>query len=306
MTKNGNELGWRAHALEGVTAAAGPILVKLGGAAIDQADEHPELFRALCDLHQSARCEGSGVVVMHGGGKAVDRRLERLGLKSERRDGIRITPADHIDEVVAGLAGSVNKDLVGCLQRFGVEAVGLCLGDGSLAEARKATGFDFDPGRVGEVVGGDPRLVSVLLASGFMPVLSSIGLDEHGEPLNINADDAAGALASVLQCREVILLTDVPGVLDAEGRIIPELSAEEIEERIAAGEIRGGMIPKVRGAIQAARASGAPVTITSWSDPASLRKLGRGEPVGTRVVCGAAQTAGVAVAFAATPWSDLL
>jgi acetylglutamate kinase len=313
-----NGKGWTINGGPHRQRTTGPILVKLGGAAIDRAHEHPELFEALGDLHQAARAEGNGegVVLIHGGGAAVDRRLERLGLKSERRDGIRITPPQHIDEVVAGLAGSVNKQLVGELQSRGVAAVGLCLGDGFVAQCRKATGYNFDPGRVGEVCGGNPRLIDVLLGGGFMPVLCSIGLDDDGQPLNINADDAAAALAGVLDCRELILMTDVPGVLDANGAVIDELTAAEIEQRIASGEIRGGMIPKVRGALQAAQASGVPVTIASWSDPATLRRLSRGEAVGTRIVCHASgrhalsresdQGMAAEMVVAATSWSDLL
>ena len=300
MTGNGH-----SHSPEPWSFQTGPILIKLGGAAIDRADELPQLFRALCHLHITAQKEGSGVVIIHGGGAAVDRRLERLGYKSERREGIRITPPQHIDEVVASLAGSVNKQLVGQIQRCGVAAVGLCLGDGKIAEARKAAGYSFDPGCVGEVHGGNAKLIDLLLDSGFMPLLSSIGLDEDGRPLNINADEAAGALAGVLGCRELILMTDVPGVLDASGAIVLELTEQEIEERIASGEIHGGMIPKVRGALQAARSSGAPVTITSWSDVKSLERLGRGERTGTRIV-GRQPAAATSEPCVATPWSDLL
>jgi len=303
-----NPLSVDSHQHNGVhrVESTGPLLVKIGGAAIDQADEHPGLFQAMCDLHRAARTEGDGVVLIHGGGKAVDRRLERLGLVSERRDGIRITPPEHIDEVVAGLAGSVNKELVGRIQRCGVPAVGLCLGDGFTAKSFKATGYMFDPGCVGEIRGGDPRLIQLLLTAGFMPVLSSIGLDEHGQPLNINADDAAAGLACLLECRGLILLTDVAGVLDSSGRIIDEMTLDDAERRIASGEIRGGMIPKVRGAVQAAQASRAPVTITSWNDPGALLRLGRGEMAGTRVLPGDPVAGVASSSYAATPWSDLL
>jgi len=288
------------------TERTGPLLIKLGGAAIDQADQHPELFRALCEVHRAMSEDGEGVVVIHGGGKAVDRRLERLGLVSERRDGIRITPPEHIDEVVAGLAGSVNKQVVGEIQRCGVPAVGLCLGDGFTAKSFKATGYKFDPGRVGEIRGGNPRLIHLLLSAGFMPVLCSIGLDEHGEPLNINADEAAAGLACLLECRGLVLLTDVAGVLDADGKLIGDMTPDEVERRIASGEIRGGMIPKVRGAVQAAQASRAPVIITSWNDPAAILRLGDGESVGTRILPDEAVESTVNVSYAATPWSDLL
>jgi acetylglutamate kinase len=288
------------------TLQAGPILVKLGGAAIDQANDHPELFQAICDLHRRAQVDGSGVVLVHGGGKAVDRQLERLGFTTERRDGIRITPPGQIEQIVGVLAGSVNKSLVGHIQQFGVPAVGLCLSDGNFADCAKADHYSFDPGCVGEVRGGNPKLIDLLLGSGFLPVLSSIGLDEQGKALNINADDAAGALATVLGCRELILFTDVPGVLDASGRIIEELTAEDIEARIASGEISGGMIPKVRGALQAAREAKAPAVITAWNNRESLAKLAAGERVGTRVLHETPASVAVEASYAATPWSDLL
>lgn len=298
--------GHLASTSDAAETRTGPLLIKLGGVAIDQAEEHPDLFRAFCDIHRALREEGDGVVLIHGGGKAVDRRLERLGLISERRDGIRITPPEHIDEVVAGLAGSVNKQVVGHIQRHGVPAVGLCLGDGFIAHSFKATGYKFDPGRVGEIRGGNPELIHVLLSSGFMPVLCSIGLDEHGLPLNINADDAAAGLACLLECRGLVLLTDVNGVLNAHGEVISELSPEQVEQKIVNGEISGGMIPKVRGAMQAAQASRAPVTIASWNDPQALMGLVNGRTVGTRVLPGENVPAITTIAYAATPWSDLL
>ena len=289
-----------------MTLQAGPILVKLGGAAIDRAEEIPQLFQALCELHENAQRDGSGVVIVHGGGAAVDRQLQKLSMTTERRDGIRITPPDQIEQIVGVLDGSVNKQLVGQFQKCGIAAVGLCLSDGMFADCRKANGYSFDPGCVGEVRGGNPKLIDLLLGSGFMPVLSSIGLDEHGKPLNINADDAAGALAAVLGCRELILLTDVPGVFDSAGNIIDELTEEEIEQRIAAGEIKGGMIPKVRGALQAAREAGAPAVITSWNDPEVLTKLGRGERVGTRVLHQSMMKSAGANSIAAAAWCDQL
>lgn len=301
------------HQTKQRSVCQGPLLVKIGGAAVDQAEEHGALFEALCDLHRAERAAGGGVVLVHGGGVTVDRRLERLGMVSERREGIRITPPEHIDEVVAGLAGSVNKKLVGRIQRCGVPAVGLCLGDGLIANSRQAGGYSFDPGRVGEIDGGNPRLMELLIGGGFMPVLCSIGLDDAGHPLNINADDAATGLAGLLDCRALILLTDVEGVLDAKGRLLDELTPDEIERRISRGEIRDGMIPKVRGAARAARVSQTPVTITSWNQPGKLVRLARGESIGTRIVMEhTAEPASIPNSFPAVPalastaWSDLL
>ena len=139
-----------------------------------------------------------------------------------------------------------------------------------------------------------------------MPVLCSIGLDEMGQPLNINADDAASAMAGLLNCRELILMTDVPGVHRADGSIIDELLVEDAELLIEDGTISGGIIPKVRAAVKAANESGVPVTIAGWTDADSLHELGRGLPTGTRVKppCRCAEHA--PAAHAATPWSDVL
>jgi acetylglutamate kinase len=256
-----------------------PLVVKLGGAAIEQGCERT--FAALARLHAG---EPGGVVLVHGGGKAVDRRFARLGLKSQRKQGVRITPPEHIEELVAVLAGVVNTAVVGGLQRHGAAAVGLCLGDGFFATASKSDKFGFDAGRVGVITGGSPALVSTLLAAGFLPALSSVALDERGEALNINADEAAAGVAGILGARALILLTDTPGILDASGNLIRSLTDAEAEARIEAGEITNGMIPKVRGAAIAARAAGAPAWIASAADPENLGRLARGEGEGTRVL----------------------
>ncbi|MGP1308998.1 MAG: amino acid kinase family protein, partial [Phycisphaerales bacterium] len=147
---------------------AGPLVVKLGGAAVDDPQVGAALWDALAALHRATQ---GGIVLVHGGGAAIDRRLAQRGMQSERRDGIRITPDEHIGEVVATLTGIINPAVVGQLQTRGVSAVGLTLADGGFAECVKTTRFAFDAGRVGEVIGGDPRLPRTLLRAGFMPVL---------------------------------------------------------------------------------------------------------------------------------------
>jgi len=257
-----------------------PLVVKIGGDAIDQAG--PDLWEAVASLHASGN--GGGLVVVHGGGAEVDRRLKRAGIETVRHDGIRATPPDAMDEVLCALAGSVNAKVVAALQRCGAPAVGLTLGDGFFAKARVARGLDFDAGRVGEVVGGWPLLAHSLLASGFVPVFSSIGTDEKGEALNINADEAAAAVAMLVGARALVLLTDVAGVLDANGRRIDALHANDIELRIAAGEIVGGMIPKARSAAKAAEQAGAPTLIASWRDAAQVAAAARPWRGGTHVL----------------------
>jgi acetylglutamate kinase len=257
-----------------------PLVVKLGGALLDDAAAFPGVFDALARIHQ---LHAGGLVVVHGGGKAVDRQLDRLGIATERREGIRITPPEAVEQVVAVLAGAMNTQLLGLLLSRGASAVGLTLSDGHLARARKTGRFPFDPGRVGELAGGDGALVKHLLAGGYLPVLSSIAVCESGGFLNVNADDAAAQLAGIIGASGLLLLTDVPGVRGADGTVIESMDTEDAERLIADGTVTGGMIAKVRGAVAAAESGGVPVVIASWADPSALEALAAGASVGTRV-----------------------
>lgn len=277
------------------TEPASPIVVKVGGALLDDPARERPLFDALARLH---RDRAGGVVLVHGGGVAVDRLLAALGHETVRREGIRLTPPSQMDPIAGVLAGSVNKRLVGHLLAMGLPAVGLCLGDGGLAECAVTDAFDFDPGRVGMVKGGRGRLLEVLLREGFLPCVSSIGIDPKGDLLNVNADDAAAGLARILRARELVLLTDVAGVRGADGAILASIDEPTASRGIEAGWISGGMIAKVRGALAAARVAGVPVRIASWSDAAPLLALAAGGAAmgGTRVTIRATSPA-----TAATP-----
>jgi acetylglutamate kinase len=260
-----------------------PLVVKIGGRALDEAEARPALWDALA---QVARSAPAGLLLVHGGGSAVDAHLSRLGLASERRAGLRVTPEDHIGEVVAVLRGAVNLRLVGLLAARGVRAVGLGLSDGAACECVKHEPEGIDLGRVG-VVSFDGRPTGEFwrqcLRSGHTPVICSIGLDTDGRPLNVNADDAARAVARIVEARALVLLTDVPGILDGQQRLIGEIDGEEIERLIEAGVIRGGMIPKARAAAAGAERSGVPTIITSWDAPERLESLAQGGHTGTRV-----------------------
>lgn len=247
----------------------GPLVVKVGGALLDEPGANRPVIEALAAIARQASGDG-GLVLVHGGGVLVDRQLTRLGIRTERIDGIRVTPPDVVEEIVGVLAGRVNTRLVGLLQACGAPSVGLSLSDGGLCRCRKATHYPFDPGAVGEIVGGDATVVRALLDARLTPIVSSIGLDDTGAFLNVNADDAAAALAGVVGARELVLLTDVPGVLDASGRLLPRLDRDLIVRLIAEGTITGGMTAKVRGALAAAERTGVPVTIASWKDPTSI------------------------------------
>lgn len=259
-----------------------PLVVKIGGRALDEAHQRPALWDALALIARELP-----LVLVHGGGGAVDARLARLGLVSERRAGLRVTPDEHIDLVVSVLRGEVNTRLVGLLAARGTRPIGLSLADAGATRCALHRPDGIDLGRVGviELSGGDAGGFWVdCLASGLTPVLCSIGLDDGGRPLNINADDGALAVASILHARALVLLTDVPGILDAQRRLIPEIDPAGVESLITSGVISGGMIPKARAAAAGAQRSGVPAIIASWDRPELLPALARGENAGTRVV----------------------
>lgn len=258
------------------------MVVKLGGESLAAPGERAELWSALRDLHAS---HPGGLVVVHGGGQAVDEHLSRLGFSTERIEGLRVTPREQIGEVVAVLAGVVNKALVGAINHGAAPmAVGLCLGDGGLTSVSKLDHPAGDLGRVGTITGGDAAIVRTLLDGGFLPVIASIGIDAMGEPLNVNADDAAAGLASIVNASQLVLLTDVDGICDGNGCVIEQIDDAGIEKLIGAGVIEGGMIPKARGAARAAQRSGVATVIASWKRPSALATLASGTCVGTRVV----------------------
>lgn len=260
---------------------SGPVIIKVGGALLDDAKSLAAVLDAAARMH-SAR-PGS-VVIVHGGGCAVDRHLAQLSMATQKRDGIRITPVDQMVQIGAVLGGIVNQRIVGALLAKGSRAVGISLADGFLTSAAKATHYSFDPGQVGTVHGGDPGLIDSLTGSGYLPVISSVAMDAHGELLNINADDAAAAIARIVGASALLLLTDVPGVLDGEGLVIPDIDPARAEELIASGTLSGGMIPKIRSALATAAATGVPVVIAGWRDAAALAKLSSGQRVGTAVL----------------------
>lgn len=264
---------------------SGPLIVKIGGTTLESQTEQGDLWKSLVALSKS---HAGGLILVHGGGKAVDRLMERLGIKPQRVQGLRVTTDDQIPEIVGVLAGTVNKSLVGCIQRAGGKGVGLSLGDGAMLTCRKVAPISTesgpaDLGRVGEITGGNADLARSLLASGYIPVLCSIGLDDFGKPLNLNADDAAAGLARALKASALVLLTDVEGIKDKAGNLIPHATPEDIERLITSGDIYGGMIPKTRAAAKVATDTGSEVVILSGDRPEHLLRWTKGEAAGTRI-----------------------
>lgn len=245
---------------------SGTIVVKLGGdIAVDPAKS---VVEAIVCLGARRR-----VVVVHGGGTLLDSTLAALGHSVEKIEGLRVTPGDQIGTVSGVLAGSVNAGLVAAVCGAGGSAVGLTLGDGRLGDVVRV-GPHPEPrlgcvGTPAEPEAGDGGLLVSLLDGGWMPIVACVG-SHDGRVLNVNADDAAAGVARVVGASGVLLLTDVAGVLDADGSVIGDLDGAGSEALIDSGVIRGGMVPKVRAAARVATVSGCPVVIGRAVDLESL------------------------------------
>ena len=227
------------------------VVVKYGGHAMGDA----ELSRQFAADVVQLKLTGINPIVVHGGGPQIGRMLERLQIKSSFEDGLRVTDLATVEVVEMVLAGSINKGVVGDIQRAGGRAVGISGKDGNLCIARKLTRTKRDPdsnieravdlGFVGEPVSIDPRVLETILHSDAIPVVAPIGVSETGETYNINADTFAGAVAVAVKAKRLLLLTDVAGVLGKDGELVGELRLGDIASLIAEGTISGGMIPKV-------------------------------------------------------------
>ncbi|AXF78531.1 acetylglutamate kinase [Erwinia tracheiphila] len=254
-----------------------PLIIKLGGVLLDSEEAMAKLFSALVawrEFHQRP------LLIVHGGGCLVDDLMNKLALPVKKKNGLRVTPADQIDIITGALAGTANKTLLAWSKRHGIDAVGLCLGDGGSVNVEQ---FDEALGHVGLATPGSPLLITTLLNAGFLPVISSIGITQDGKLMNVNADQAATALASTLGA-DLVLLSDVSGILDGKGQRIEEITAEKAGQLIAEGIITDGMIVKVNAALDAARTLGRPVEIASWRYAEQLPTLFNGVSIGTRIL----------------------
>ncbi|QYM98083.1 acetylglutamate kinase [Dickeya ananatis] len=254
-----------------------PLIIKLGGVLLDSEEALERLFTALVAYRQQHQ---RPLVIVHGGGCLVDDLMKKLSLPVVKKNGLRVTPADQIDIITGALAGSANKTLLAWSIRHGINAVGLSLADGG---STVVTQLNDELGHVGKAEAGSPALLNTLLSAGYLPVISSIGITAGGELMNVNADQAATALAQTLGA-DLILLSDVSGILDGKGQRIAEMTASKAEELIAQGIITDGMIVKVNAALDAARALGRPVDIASWRHAEQLPMLFSGVSIGTRIL----------------------
>ncbi len=229
-------------------------------------------------------------VVVHGGGPQIGQLLERLGKESRFVSGMRVTDAETMDVVEMVLGGLVNKEIVNLINRHGGAAVGLTGKDGDLIRARKLElsasdgGEAVDIGHVGEVESIDVAVVDMLVQGDFIPVIAPIGVGADGRSYNINADLVAGKVAEVLGAEKLILLTNTPGLLSREGELLTGLSATQVDELIADGTIYGGMLPKIRCALDAVRGGVTSAHIIDGRVPhAVLVELFTDEGVGTLI-----------------------
>jgi acetylglutamate kinase len=236
--------------------AGATIVVKYGGHAMGGA--------LACDFGRDVsllKQVGINPVVVHGGGPQINAMFDRLGIKSSFVNGLRITDAEMVEVVEMVLSGTVNKQVAGLINRAGALAVGISGKDGGLIRARKVTRTIKDPdsniervldlGFVGEPSFVDTRVIHALTGAGLIPVIAPVGSGEDGETYNINADTAAGAIAGALNAQRLLMLTDVPGVLNKDKELLSDLTMAQAKELIADGTISGGMIPKVETCLEA-------------------------------------------------------
>ncbi|HFB2047764.1 MAG: acetylglutamate kinase [Hyphomicrobiaceae bacterium] len=231
------------------------IVIKFGGSAMGDESLSAAFAQDIVYLKQS----GVNPVVVHGGGPQIAEMLDKLKIKSEFVNGLRVTDKSTIEVAEMVLAGKINKDIVAAINTQGGNAVGICGKDAKLMIAKRITRIsdrelnlmrDVDIGYVGEPVEVNPHIVKVLSQSDLIPVIAPIGVTKTGKTLNINADTFASALAVAIGAKRLLLLTDVPGVLDKSKKLIPELNINRIKKLISNGIISGGMLPKVEGCLE--------------------------------------------------------
>lgn len=232
------------------------MVIKYGGNAMTD----PALQAAFAQDVVLLKLVGINPVVVHGGGPQIENALKRLGKTGEFIQGMRVTDAETMEVVEWVLGGEVQQDIVGLINQAGGKAVGLTGRDGGMIRAQKLKMLDnadpsieHDVGQVGDIVSVDPSVVKALQDDAFIPVISPIGFGEHNESYNINADVVAAKLATVLQAEKLLMLTNISGVLNKSGELLTELSARQIDALFADGTISGGMLPKISGALDAAK-----------------------------------------------------
>lgn len=249
------------------------MVIKYGGNAMTD----PALQAAFAEDVVLLKLVGINPVVVHGGGPQIESVLNRLGKKGQFIQGMRVTDAETMEVVEWVLGGEVQQDIVGLINSAGGKAVGLTGRDGGMIRATKLKMLDntdpnleHDVGQVGDIESIDPSVVKALQDDAFIPVISPIGFGKNNESYNINADVVAGKLAMTLNAEKLLLLTNTAGVLDKNGALLTQLSAKRIDELFADGTISGGMLPKIAGALDAAKSGVHSVHIIDGRVPHAL------------------------------------
>lgn len=252
-----------------------PLVIKLGGAVLSDLDTLAKLFGAIQQYQKDAQRQ---IVIVHGGGYLVDELMAKLQFETVKKDGLRVTPFEHINYISGALAGTANKLLQGQAIKLGLTAVGLSLADGGLCQISQ---LSDDLGAVGEAKAGNAAVLKAILQTNALPIISSIGITAEGQLMNVNADQAAVAVATALDA-ELALLSDVAGVLDADKQLISQLDQSQADQLIEQQVITDGMIVKVQAALDAANQLGRAIEVAGWKSPEKLAQLFAGQNIGTR------------------------
>ena len=256
------------------------LVIKYGGNAMTD----PALQAAFAQDVVLLKLVGMNPVVVHGGGPQIESALAKIGKKGQFIQGMRVTDSETMEVVEWVLAGEVQQDIVGLINQAGGKAVGLTGRDGALIRAKKLVVDGGDLGQVGEIESIDASIVKALQDDAFIPVISPIGFGVENESYNINADVVAGEIAKALNAEKLLMLTNIAGVLDKAGKLLTELSPTQIDGLIADGTISGGMIPKIAGALDAAKSGVNAVHIIDGRVPhAMLLEILSDEAFGTMI-----------------------
>ncbi|WP_133406095.1 acetylglutamate kinase [Parashewanella tropica] len=251
-----------------------PLVIKIGGAILEQESALSALLLVF------KKYSDRKIILVHGGGSTVDQMLMQAGFTTKKKNGLRVTPKSQIPIISGALAGTVNKQIVATANQLGLTSLGLSLADAAMVTCSK------HPENIGEVGVPTPNNASVLemlLSQSVMPVIASIGVLTDGKLVNVNADDAAVAITQLVD-GDLLLLTDVAGVKDAQGKTLESLVQTQAQSLIQQQIINGGMVAKVNAAFNAARQLRRSIAIASWQQPQQLVQLFVGQPIGTRII----------------------
>jgi len=251
-----------------------PVVLKMGGRLLQDRNALDALLAVCATIKQQRP-----VILVHGGGDQVDQWLAKFGFNTEKIDGQRVSPAEQMPIITGALDGAVNAEMVSRAMLQGLNPVGLNLSAGNACQF----GVNTRLGAVGIAKPADATLLDVLLNQGFTPVFSSIGIGSEGQLLNVNADLAAAAICQLVK-GQLVLLTDVPGILDGNMQLIPELSKEHAMQLVEQGVIKGGMKVKLDAALDTAAALKSNIVVAGWQTPDDLINLMQDKPVGTCIL----------------------